>query len=180
MIIKKGERRFSRFEKDNLRNCYRTGKMLATYPSKIHWPRSVCCLADDDGSLIVCEEDQCRLILFTPRLMLRSTYGGKRGNHSDQFDSPWSVATTFDNSKSNILVADSNNRRIQFFTIGYSGQFRYQHTVTLNEKPYFLATSKQHFAVSCEKGLIYTFRSKGKLPVATIDLNQIFSTPSKS
>lgn len=168
-----------KIESKNMGFFPRIGKMLAMYPSKIHWPRSVCCLSEDDGSLIVCEEDQCRLILFSPRLMLRSTYGGKRGNQFDQFDSPWSVATLFDNSKSIVLVADSNNRRIQFLTIDYHRQFRYEHTLTLEDKPYFIATSKQHFAVSCEKGLIHTFRSKGRILVATIDLNQIFSTTSK-
>ena len=157
----------------------RNGKLIATYPSKIHWPRSVCCLKDNDGSLIVCEEEQCRLIHFSSRLMLLSTYGGTRGNGLDQFDSPWSVATGFDKFKSNVLVADSNNRRVQFLTIGFQGQFRYQYSVSIKEKPFFIATSREHFAVSCEKSLIYTFRMEGRIPIATIDLNQIFSTPSK-
>lgn len=158
---------------------HRNGKMIAMYPSKIHWPRSVCCLTENDGSLIVCEEEQCRLIHFSSRLMLLSTYGGTRGNGLDQFDSPWSVAAGFDRLKSNVLVADSNNRRVLFLTIGFQGQFRYQYSVSIKEKPFFIAISREHFAVSCEKSLIYTFRTDGTIPIATIDLNQIFPTPSR-
>lgn len=157
----------------------RNGKLIATYPSRIHWPRSVCCLRENDGSLIVCEEDQCRLIHFSSRLMLLSTYGGTRGNGREQFDSPWSVATTFDKLKPNILVADSNNRRIQFLSIGFQGQFQYQHSLSIKEKPFFVATSREHFAVSCEKSVIYTYRTQGRIPIATIDLNQLFPTSSK-
>ena len=33
-------------------------KLIATYTSKINWPRSVCCLSESDGSLIVCQEEK--------------------------------------------------------------------------------------------------------------------------
>jgi hypothetical protein len=149
------------------------------YVSNINWPRSVCCLSENDGSLIVCEQDQCRLLLFSSHLMLRSTCGGKRGNDLYEFDSPWSVATFVDNSISNVLVADTNNQRIQCFTIGYNGQFSYKYTLTLKEKPYFIATSKQHFAVSCEKGIISTFLIKERNSIGNINLNKIVLTQSK-
>jgi hypothetical protein len=110
--------------------------------------------------------------------MLRSTCGGKRGNNFYEFDSPWSVATLIDSSISYVLVADTNNQRIQFFTIRYNGQFLYQSTLLIKEKPYFIATSKLHFAVSCEKSLIKTFLIKDKLPIANINLNKIASTQS--
>jgi hypothetical protein len=151
------------------------------YVSNINWPRSVCCLSENDGSLIVCEQDRCRLVLFSSHLMLRSTCGGRRGNGINEFDSPWSVATSVHNSSSsNVLVADTNNYRIQFFTIGYNGQFLYEYTLTTKEKPYFIATSKQHFAVSCEKGFISTFLNERKTPVANINLNKISSTKSNN
>jgi hypothetical protein len=111
--------------------------------------------------------------------MLRSICGGKRGNEHYEFDSPWSVATLIDNSISYILVADTNNQRIQFFTIEYDGEFLYQYTLLTKEKPYFIATNKLHFAVSCTKGLIKTFLIKGKIPIANINLNKIVSRQSK-
>jgi hypothetical protein len=93
-------------------------------------------------------------------------------------DSPWSVATLFDKSSSNILVADTNNRRIQFFTIGNNEKFLYKYTLITKEKPYFIATSKQHFAVSCENGFISTFSTREKTPVANLNLNKISSRES--
>jgi hypothetical protein len=148
------------------------------YVSNINWPRSVCCLSENDGSLIVCEQDRCRLIVFTSKLILRSICGGRRGNGLYEFDSPWSVSTLLDNSSSNILVADTNNQRIQFFTIEYNGRFLHKYTLVTKEKPYFIATSKQHFAVSCEKSFIKTFLTKEKTQVANINLNKILSIQS--
>jgi len=150
----------------------RNPKLLATYASSINWPRSVCCLFGNDGSLIVCEQDRCRLILFTSQLMLRSTCGGKRGNGPYEFDSPWSVASLFDKSSTDIMVADANNRRVQYFSIGYNDRLIHKHTFITKEKPYFVAASNQHFAVSCEKGLIISFLAKQKIQVANIDLNK--------
>jgi hypothetical protein len=111
--------------------------------------------------------------------MLRSTCGGKRGNGLNEFDSPWSVASFLDQSSSNVLVADTNNRRVQYFFIGYNDRFIHKHTFLTKEKPYFLATNNQHFAVSCEKGLIMTFLTKEKILVANIDLNKTLFTQSK-
>ena len=110
--------------------------------------------------------------------MLRSTCGGKRGNGLYEFDSPWSVAALLDNSSSHVLVADTNNQRIQIFAIGYNGQFLHKSTILTQEKPYFVATSKQHFAVSCEKGFVSTFLVEGNTPVANINLIKIASTQS--
>ncbi|CAF0768378.1 unnamed protein product [Rotaria sp. Silwood1] len=154
-------------------NNDRNPKLLASYSSNINWPRSICCLSKTDGSLIICEQDQCRLLLFTSKLILRSTCGEKRGNGLYEFDSPWSVAALIDKSSSNILVADTNNRRIQFFTIEYNGQFLHQHSLIIKEKPYFIATSKRHFAVSCEKNLIITFLANERTKVANINLKKI-------
>ncbi|CAF1079115.1 unnamed protein product [Rotaria sordida] len=153
-------------------NDDRNPKLLATYALNINWPRSVCCLSESDGSLIVCEQDRCRLILFTPQLILLSTCGGKRGHDLYEFDSPWSVASFYDKSSSNVLVADTNNRRVQYFTIEYNGKFLYKQSFLTKEKPFFVGTSKQHFAISCEKGLIITFLIKRKIQVAKIDLNR--------
>ena len=111
--------------------------------------------------------------------MLRSTCGGNRGKDHYEFDSPWSVATLFNQSSPNVLVADTNNQRIQCFTIGYNGEFLYKYTLVTNERPYFIATSKEHFAVSCEKGFINTFRAKDRTLIANINLNKISSTESK-
>jgi hypothetical protein len=158
----------------------RNPKLLATHTLNINWPRSVCCSAENDGSLIVCEQDRCRLLLFTSQLMHRSTCGETRGNGLYEFDSPWSVASLLDKSSSNVLVADTNNRRVQYFSIGYDGQFLHKHTFITKEKPYFVATSYQHFAVSCEKGLIISFLAKAKLPVAIIDLNKASLKQSKN
>jgi hypothetical protein len=153
--------------------------LIATYTSNINWPRSVCCLFKNDGSLIICEQDRCCLLLFTSQMMLRSTCGGTRGNGLYEFDSPWNVASLLDDSSSNVLVADTNNRRVQYFSIGYHGQFTYKHTFKTKEKPYFVATSNQHFAVSCEKGVILCFLAKQKIQVADIDLNRISWIQSK-
>jgi hypothetical protein len=111
--------------------------------------------------------------------MLRSTCGGKRGNGLYEFDSPWSVASLLDKSSSSILVADTNNRRVQYFSIGYNDRFIHNHTSITKEKPYFVATSNQHFAVSCEKGLIITFLVRNKRQVGNIDLNKILFIKSK-
>jgi hypothetical protein len=111
--------------------------------------------------------------------MIRSTCGGKRGNGIYEFDSPWSVASLLDKSSSNILVADTNNRRVQYFSIGYNDRFLHKSTFLTKEKPYFVATSNQHFAVSCEKGLIICFLAKEKIQVTNIDLNKISSIQSK-
>jgi len=112
--------------------------------------------------------------------MLRSTCGERRGNGLYEFDSLWSVAALSDNSSSNVLVADTNNQRIQFFTIGYNGQFLHDYTLVTKEKPYHIATSKQHFAISCEKGFISTFLAKGRSEVANINLNKIAPTQSNT
>jgi hypothetical protein len=112
--------------------------------------------------------------------MLRSTCGEKRGSGPYEFDSPWSVAVLPNNSSLNVLVADTNNQRIQFFTIGYNGQFLYEYTLVTKEKPYHIATSKQHFAISCEKGFINTFLTKERSQVANINLNKIISTQSNT
>jgi hypothetical protein len=154
-------------------------KLIATYTSNINWPRSICCLSKTDGSLIICEQEQCRLLLFTSQLMLRSTCGETRGNGLYEFDSPWSIASLLDNSSSNVLVADTNNRRVQYFSIGYNGQFLHKHTFKTNEKPYFVATSDHHFAISCEKGVLMCFLAKQKKQVANIDLNKISFIQSK-
>ncbi|CAF1068945.1 unnamed protein product [Rotaria sordida] len=159
----------------------RNPKLLASYTSNINWPRSICCLSEKDGSLIICEQDRCRLLLFTSKLILRSTCGGKRGNGLYEFDSPWSIAELIDNSSSsNVLVADTNNRRIQFFSIGYNGQFLHKHCLITKEKPYFIATSKRHFAVSCEKCFIITFLTNQRTKVANINLKKISSIQNSS
>jgi hypothetical protein len=110
--------------------------------------------------------------------MLRSTCGGTRGNGPYEFDSPWSVAALLDNSTSNVFVADTNNRRIQVYIIGYNGQFIHKYTLNTKKKPYFIATSKQHFAISCEKGFINTFLAKERTQLAKINLNKISSISS--
>ena len=158
----------------------RNPKLLASYTSNINWPRSVCCLSETDGSLIVCEQDRCRLLLFTPQLMLRSTCGGVRGNGLYEFDSPWSIATLFNKSSSNILVADTNNRRIQFFTIEYNGQFLHKYSLTIKERPLFVATSKQYFAVSCENSFISTYLANNRIKIANINLSKILSIKGNS
>jgi len=112
--------------------------------------------------------------------MLRSTCGERRGNGLYEFDSPWSIAALSNNSSSNVLVADTNNQRMQFFTIGYNGQFLHDCTLITKEKPYHTATSKQYFAISCEKGFISTFLAKERSQVANIDLNKIASTESNT
>ena len=113
--------------------------------------------------------------------MLRSTCGGTRGNGPYEFDSPWSVASLLDSSSSSshVLVADTNNRRVQYFSIGYQDRFIYKQTLMTKEKPYFVATSNEHFAVSCEKGLIISFLAKEKIRVANIDLNKTSFIQSK-
>lgn len=146
----------------------------------VTWPRSVCCLSGSDGSIIVCEEDRCRLMLFTSLLMLRSTCGGKRGNGPYEFDSPWSVISFVDQqSSTNILVADSNNQRIQLFTLGYNDQFLLKNTLMTKTKPYFLATNNIYFVVSCEKGLIISYLAKEGIQVSIIDLNKTSFIKSK-
>ena len=112
--------------------------------------------------------------------MLRSICGGKRGNDLYEFDSPWSVASLFDNTSSKLLVADTNNRRVQCFAIEFNGQFIYKHTFEVKEKPYFIGTSNRHFAISCEKGLIFTFLTKDKKQIANIDFNKISTISSKT
>lgn len=150
----------------------RNPKLLASYASNINWPRSVCCLTGEDNSIIVCEQDRCRLVLFTSQLILRSTCGSKRGNGQYEFDSPWNVASLLNSSSPYILVADTNNRRVQCFSIGYQDRFIYKQTFQTKEKPYFIATSNEHFAVSCENGVIDTFVSKDRRPIARIELNK--------
>ena len=105
---------------------------------------------------------------------------GTRGNGPYEFDSPWSVAALSDNSSSNVLVAGTNNRRIQFYTIGYNGEFLYKNTLITKAKPYFIATSKQHFAVSCERGSIITYLAKERTRIANISLNKIASIQSNN
>lgn len=159
---------------------YRNPKLIATYSMNTDWPRSVCSLAGNDGSVVVCEQARCCLLLFTSQLMLRSTCGGKRGSGLYEFDSPWNVASFTDGSSSKLLVADTNNRRVQCFSIGSNGEFLYKNTFTTQEKPYFVSTSNHHFAVSCEKAIILTFLIKKKLHVATIDLNRTSIIQSKT
>jgi len=110
--------------------------------------------------------------------MFRSTCGGTRGNGPYEFDSPWSVAELIRNSSSNVLVADTNNRRIQCFLIGYKGRFIHKYTFITKEKPYFIATNKQHFAVSCEKGFIKTFLADEGIQIGNINLNKVLSIRS--
>ncbi|CAF2088724.1 unnamed protein product [Rotaria magnacalcarata] len=154
----------------------RNSKLLASYTLNINWPRSICCLSETDGSLILCEQERCRLLLFTSQLVLRSTCGGTRGDNLYQFDSPWSVATLNDNSSINVAVADTNNRRIQFFTIEHNGQFLYKYGLVTKEKPYFIATSKRYFAVSCENGIIITFSANERTELSKINFKKISST----
>ena len=167
-------RRISLNEKKKLFRFHRNPKLLATYASNINWPRSVCCLTGEDNSIIVCEQDRCRLVLFTSQLMLRSTCGGQRGNGQYEFDSPWNVAslTIVSNSSSWILVADTNNRRVQCFSIGYQDRFIYKQTLKTKEKPFFIATNNEHIAVSCENGVIETFLSEDRRQLARIELNK--------
>ncbi len=153
---------------------------MATYTSNINWPRSVCCLSENNGSLIVCEQDRCRLLLFTSQLILLSTCGGTRGKGPYEFDSPWSVASLIDrSSSSNVLVADTNNRRLQYFSIRHNDQFILKNTLITKEKPYFVTTNNRHFAVSCEKGLILSFLAKERIQMANIDLNRASFIQSK-
>lgn len=148
------------------------------YAYNINWPRCVCHLSQTDGSLIICEQERCRLILFTSQLMFRSTCGGTRGNGLDEFDSPWSVAEFVENSSSNILVADTNNRRIQCFTIGYRGKFIYKYTLATKDKPFYLATTRHWLAVSCENGFLKTFYIPEREEILNLNLNQLFSIKS--
>jgi hypothetical protein len=114
--------------------------------------------------------------------MLRSTCGGTRGKGPYEFDSPWSVASFVNrssSSSSNVLVADTNNRRVQYFSIGYNDRFILKHTLITKEKPYFIATNNRHIAVSCEKGLVVSFLAKQRIQVANIDLNRAAFVQSK-
>ena len=111
--------------------------------------------------------------------MLRSKCGGERGNGLYQFDSPWSVASLFDKTTSGVLVADTNNRRLQYFSIGYNGRFLHKQSFLTKEKPYYVATSQQHFAVSCERGLIICYLAKDKAMVTRINLNKSTALQSK-
>ena len=150
-------------------------KLLAKYTLDIHWPRSVCCFSEGDGSLIVCEQDRCRLLLFTSRLMLRSICGGTRGHGTYEFDSPSAVATSFDESSpSTVLVADTNNRRVQYFTIRPNGTFSLVNTRTITDKPVYIASSREHLAVSCENAVIITFENRKRKALATIHLRKLF------
>ena len=151
-------------------------KLLAKYTLDIHWPRSVCCFSESDGSLIICEQDRCRLLLFTSRLMLRSICGGTRGHGTYEFDSPSAVAASFDVSlPSTVLVADTNNRRVQYFTIRPNGDFSLADTRTITDKPVYIASSKEHLAVSCENAVILTFENKQRKILATIHLRKRFA-----
>ncbi|CAF1249069.1 unnamed protein product [Adineta steineri] len=150
-------------------------KLLATYAYNINWPRSICCLNGNDGSIIVCEQERCRLILFTSQLMFRSTCGGIRGNGFCQFDSPSNVVELIEDSSSYILVADTNNRRLQCFFIGYRGEFIHKYNIITKEKPYFIGTNKQFIAVSCEKGFINCYLTKENDQIAEINLNKLLS-----
>mgnify|MGYP002388133573 CR=1 FL=1 len=111
--------------------------------------------------------------------MLRSTCGEHCGDSDYEFNSPWSVASLFDQTLPHVLVADTNNQRIQCFSNEYDYQFRFRYTLMMKQKPYYLATSKRHFAISCEKGLIYTFLAKDRTLLATVDFNKICSRKSK-
>ncbi|CAF1007271.1 unnamed protein product [Adineta ricciae] len=158
-------------EKEKKKN----NKLLAVYAYNINWPRCVCYLSQTDGSVIICEQERCRVILFTSQLMFRSTCGGTRGNGLYEFDSPWTVAEFIENSTSNILVADTNNRRIQCFTIGYRGKFIYKYTLTTKDKPLYLATTRHWLAVSCENGFLKTFFISEREEILNLNLNQLFS-----
>jgi hypothetical protein len=59
-----------------------------------------------------------------------------------------------------VLVADTNNRRLQYFSIRNNDRFLFKNTLITKEKPYFVSTNNRHFAVSCEKGLIISFLAK--------------------
>lgn len=111
--------------------------------------------------------------------MLRSTCGGNRGEGEYEFNSPWSVASLFDQTKNEILVADTNNQRIQLFHIEEDDyQFRYKLTLMIKEKPFYISTSKQHFAVSCQNGLISTFLANNKTHLTNININRILNRKS--
>jgi hypothetical protein len=115
------------------------------------------------------------------QLIFLSTCGETRGKGPYEFDSPWSVATLLDrsSSSSNVLVTDTNNRRLQYFSIGNNHRFLLKHTLITKEKPYFVTTNNQHFAVSCEKSLIISFLAKERIQMANIDLNRASFIQSK-
>ena len=133
------------------------------------WPRSVCSLG---SALVVCQEDRCRLLLFTSALILRSTCGRERGRDLDQFDSPWSV-TTLGATSNSILVADSNNRRLQSFKIGSQGEFLFQFSLITREKPFFVTSNERYFAVSCENGQILSYSTAGNISMANVNLRRM-------
>lgn len=139
-------------------------------------PRSICCLTWTDGSYVLCETSRNRLLLFTSRLILRSICGGISGNGDYEFNCPSNVAPQFISSaSSNIIVADTNNRRIQFFLIQSNGEFRYQSTLLLKEKPIYLSSTLTHFAISCSNGSIVTYSNYQNEMIAMIDLKNISS-----
>lgn len=41
------------------------------------------------------------------------------------------------------------------------------------EKPYFVGTSKRHFAVSCEKSFIVTYSANERIELSNINLKKI-------
>jgi hypothetical protein len=114
------------------------------------------------------------------QLIFLSTCGETRGKGPYEFDSPWSVAALLDrSSSSNVLVTDTNNRRLRYFSIGNNHRFLLKSTLITKEKPYCVTTNNQHFAVSCEKSLILSFLAKARIQVASIDLNRASFIQSK-
>ena len=108
--------------------------------------------------------------------MLRSICGGTRGHGTYEFDSPSAVARSLDVSlPSTVLVADTNNRRVQYFTIRPNGDFSLADTRTITDKPVYVASSKEHLAVSCENAVILTFENKQRKILATIHLRKRFA-----
>jgi len=114
------------------------------------------------------------------QLIFLSTCGETRGKGPYEFDSPWSVAALLDrSSSSNVLVTDTDNPRLQYFCIGNNHRYLLKHNLITKEKPYFVTTNNQHFAVSCEKSLILSFLAKERIQVVNIDLNRASFIQSK-
>ncbi|CAF1121733.1 unnamed protein product [Didymodactylos carnosus] len=152
-------------------------KLLSTNYISLHgqqlkWPRSICTLAD--GDLIVCEQEQCRILLFSKHLLLLSHFGS-HGRGLYEFDHPWGVASL---SNSDILIADTNNKRLQCFYLGFNSRFIHKYTLLFDEKPYFVSTDiKNRFVVSCDNGLLQCFTKKRSL-ISKIDLLKCFQMKS--
>lgn len=128
---------------------------------------------------MVCLEEKCLLILFTSQLVIRSTCGGQRGSRLNEFDSPWSVVSLIDRTMPNLIVADSNNRRLQHFSISRNGKFMFRNSFPTKKKPFFLSSSRLYFAGSCEDATIVVFSVYEEKEKNEIDLNKIRILKSK-